>query len=317
MIGFLFVVATTFALSPAEGTADCLRCHQTLGDHPSPPPLLAQPSGSRECRECHSDAREITLAVVSNTEPARPSVEVGEETVQEMIFIPAGEFLMGNNGRVPAFGPGDADERPLHKVSVEGFSIDRYEVTNASYKTFVEATGHRPPPHWKEGHYPAGKANHPVVYVDWHDARDFCRWAGKRLPTEAEWEKAARGTDERSFPWGNVFDATKANTPQHWLKKGTKAGSLPVGSFPDGLSSYGVSDMAGNVYEWTADWYQPYPGNTTPNIHYGRKNKVLRGGSWYDCLSYGCGLSSPVYNRSRFAPEIRNAHFGFRCARSQ
>ena len=91
---------------------------------------------------------------------------------------------------------------------------------------------------------------------------------------------------------------------------------MPVGSFENGKSPYGLYDMAGNVYEWTASWYKAYPGNRTPNMHYGQKNRVLRGGSWYDCLSYGCGLSSPVYNRSRFNPEVKNKGFGFRCTKS-
>jgi formylglycine-generating enzyme required for sulfatase activity len=230
-----------------------------------------------------------------------------------MVVIPGSEFIMGNDGRGDD-GPGDEDERPAHRVRVASFRIDRYETTTAMYAAFVKATGRTIPHHWVSGTYPDGKADHPVVYVDWHDADAFCRWAGKRLPTEAEWERAARGTDGRRFPWGNEFSTTKANTPQYWLIKHEPGDTMPVGSFPQGRSPEGLEDMAGNVYEWVSDWYQSYPSNTVPNVHYGVKNKVLRGGSWYDCLSYGCGLSSPVYNRSRFAPAIKNKGFGFRCA---
>jgi len=235
---------------------------------------------------------------------------------QEMVYIPEGEFLMGNGGRESSEGEGNMDEQPLHRVYLKGFWMDRYEVTNAMYQSFVRVTDHRTPKHWEGGSYLKGKGNHPVVYVDWYESTAYCQWAGKRLPTEEEWEKAARGTKGRIFPWGNRFDISKANTPQSWLSKGQKGGTAPVGSYEEGRSPYGLYDMAGNVYEWTSSWYRPYPGNRVFNMHYGKVNKVLRGGSWYDCLSYGCGLSSPSYNRTRFVPKIRNKGFGFRCARS-
>jgi iron(II)-dependent oxidoreductase len=233
-----------------------------------------------------------------------------------MVFIPAGEFVMGSNGRPLPEGDGDPDEGPAHLVYVPGFWMDKYEVTNAQYSKYVRGTHAVPPRHWKNGDYPPVKTNHPVAYVDWFDANDYCHWAGRRLPSEEEWEKAARGTDGRHFPWGELFDFKKANTPQYWLVKHEKGDTMPVGSFENGKSPYGLYDMAGNVYEWTASWYKAYPGNRIENIHYGQKNKILRGGSWYDCLSYGCGLSSPVYNRSRFNPEIKNKGFGFRCVKS-
>ncbi|HLB94845.1 MAG TPA: SUMF1/EgtB/PvdO family nonheme iron enzyme [Nitrospiria bacterium] len=224
---------------------------------------------------------------------------------------------MGSDGRSQALGAGDADEAPLHKVYLHGYYLDKHEVTNAQYKTFVDAKGLRPPKHWNGNTFPPGKADHPVIYVDWFEANGYCHWVGKRLPTEEEWEKAARGTDGRTFPWGNTFDPMKANTPQHWLALNRVADTTPVGSFVNGKSPYGLYDMAGNVYEWTSSWYKPYPHNRVFNVHYGEKNKVVRGGSWYDCLSYGCGLSAPTFNRSRFAPAIRNKSFGFRCAKSQ
>lgn len=297
-------------VSPGNG---CRRCH---APGKTPATDLRRP----ECAQCHSPLHTLpptpdTVQPVAETTQRRTEETITE---QKMIRIPAGSFIMGNNGRPAAEGPGNLDETPAHEARTGEYLIDQFEVTNAHYRRFVEDTGHPPPVHWRHGVYPEGKADHPVVYVSWYDARDFCRWAGKRLPTEAEWEKAARGTKGRHFPWGDQFDPKRANTPQGWLVRGLtpeEGDTMPVGSFENGRSPYGLYDMAGNVYEWVADWYQPYPGNRYPNMFYGERNKVLRGGSWYDCLSYGCGLSAPAYNRSRFTPEIKNSGFGFRCAK--
>jgi formylglycine-generating enzyme required for sulfatase activity len=273
------------------------------------------------CNECHS------IPDTGITPPADPTHSItnivpvvlsSSKKSTEMTYIPSGEFLMGSNDRTPSEGSGNADEGPLHKVYVRAYYIDKYEITNAQYKAFADTTGQRSPRHWKEGDtYPSGKADHPVIYVSWFEANAYCHWVEKRLPTEAEWEKAARGTDALRFPWGNSFDPLKANTPQRWLALNQNADTMPVGSFEQGKSPYGVYDMAGNVYEWTSSWYKPYPNNGVHNVHYGEKNKIVRGGSWYDCLTYGCGLSSPTFNRSRFAPAIRNKSFGFRCAKSE
>jgi len=295
---------------------DCARCHASGS-------ILMTDVTRPECAECHLSPDRAPgryLKIAQGSGKSISSNETGDEIIEQvMIKIPSGSFLMGNDGRPSPEGPGDLDETPAHKVDVGEYWIDKYEVTNAHYKRFVDATGHSAPIHWRKGSYPPKKANHPVVYVNWHDATDFCQWAGKRLPTEAEWEKAARGTDGRHFPWGNSFDPTRANTPQYWISRGLtpeEGDTLPVGSFEKGKSPYGLYDMAGNVYEWVQDWYKAYPGNQYPNSFYGERDKILRGGSWYDCLSYGCGLSSPSYNRSRFTPEIKNSGFGFRCAKS-
>jgi len=221
-----------------------------------------------------------------------------------MVQIPAGPFLMGYDKRHP-------DEGPMHTQVIDhSYWMDKYEVTNAAYHAFVTATGHSSPDHWQDGAFPPGDDRLPVVYVTWYDAHDYCAWAGKRLPTEAEWEKAARGTDGRLFPYGDTFDAKKSNSPQ------SRIGHLtPVGSFPTGNSPYGLSDMAGNVWEWTDSWYQPYPDNSHASPNYGEQYKVVRGGSYVDCSFYRCGLSAPTFNRGFFKRETRNSGFGFRCAR--
>ena len=349
---FLFIIIliaiTTYSITKGNESVNkekrgavCIKCHAMIKTH------KIEMREDKRCIECHgsdnilhTNMYEEEIGIKEDNLPLPPliiggvegfSVEKKPPTSEgrvrpvsngeirqsnDMVLIPAGEFIMGNNGRSRAEGEGDLDERPAHKVYLDPFYIDKYEVTNAEYKGFVDATGHRVPVKWKNGTYPPDRGNHPVAFVSWTDAYAYCQWAGKRLPSEEEWEKAARGTDGRHFPWGNEFDPMKANTPQYWLNIRKEGGTMPVGSFEKGKSPYGLYDMSGNVYEWTENWYKPYPGNRFPNVHYGEKNKVMKGGSWYDCLSYGCGLSSPVYNRTRFAPEIRNNNTGFRCAKN-
>ena len=167
-----------------------------------------------------------------------------------MVYVPAGEFIMGSE-------IGDSDESPQRNVFVKAFYIDRFEVSNEEYAKFK--TDHK---------YSPKKADDPVINVNWHEANEYAKWVGKRLPTEAEWEKAARGTDGRKYPWGNIHD---------W-SFGEPDGFVKEPAWRAGKSPYGVYFMVGGAREWTADWYQPYPGNTTPGIAYGKKYKVIRGG---------------------------------------
>ncbi|MFQ5466179.1 MAG: formylglycine-generating enzyme family protein, partial [Thermodesulfobacteriota bacterium] len=219
-----------------------------------------------------------------------------------MVLIPGGEFTMGSNDWWPK-------SQPEHTRTIKPFYLDVYEVTNARYKRFVDATGRPAPDHWIDGRIPPGKEDHPVVFVSWYDADAFCKWEGKRLPRDDEWERAARGPEGWTFPWGNKFEKDYANTPQYGNED-----TLPVGSFEKGKSYYGVYDMAGNAFEWTASWHKPYPGNNHPDENYGERYKVLKGGSWYDCTNYKCGISAPAYNRIFFHPRTKTSSYGFRCA---
>ena len=194
------------------------------------------------------------------------------------------------------------------KVYLGAYYMDIYEVTNMQYKEFVDATGSRPPVHWGGGEISAGRENDPVTHVNWYDAGRYCLWKGKRLPTEAEWEKGARGTDGRDYPWGNDFDPMKANTGD------TGIGDLaPVGRFEAGKSPYGIHDMSGNVWEWTADWYKPYPGSTYMSKDYGEKYKVLRGSSWGGVGHYAFSYFYRTSYRLYINPEGNYPDAGFRC----
>lgn len=226
----------------------------------------------------------------------------------KMVLVPGGTFIMGSNDRLP-------DEGPRHSVSLNSYYIDIYEVTNLQYKKFNDETRRRSPSHFRNRTFPEGKADHPVTYVSWEDANAYCIWAGKRLPSDQEWEKAARGEDGRIFPWGNEFDPLKANTPLRWQQVGAFGDTTPVGAFKDGASPYGVYDMSGNVWEWTASWYKAYPGNKVASESYGERYKTLKGGSWFDCSFYNCGISAPVFNRAFFSVHTKNDSFGFRCAK--
>lgn len=225
---------------------------------------------------------------------------------------------MGSNrtdteGKSSEFGtvkPMFLDEHPERKVDLPAFFIDRYESTNAQYKLFVDATGARPPEDWKDGIYVSGRENYPATFVNWYDADRYCRWLSKRLPTEAEWEKAARGTDGREYPWGGDFDPTKANTGDSDVND-----LAPVGQFPEGASPFGLMDMSGNAWEWTADWYKPYPGSTYTSPAFGEKFKVLRGSSWGGLGHYAIAHFYRSAYRFYIQPEGAFPDAGFRCAK--
>lgn len=219
-----------------------------------------------------------------------------------MVLIQAGEFTMGDD-------KWDADEKPVHRVYLDAYYMDKYEVTTARYGGFMQATGRDQPTKWKDVNL-STDGERPVVGVTWHDADAYCRHYGKRLPTEAEWEKAARGTDGRLFPWGKE-EPTRlhANFGAAWVGYETLA---VVGSLEAGKSPYGIHDLAGNAWEWVADWYEMEYYKKSPDRNPTGPprggSKVLRGGSWYNMLY---DLRST--NRNYYSP--KNAYFdvGFRC----
>jgi iron(II)-dependent oxidoreductase len=243
------------------------------------------------------------------------------QELETSVLIPAGKFQMGTDLK-----NADAASRPQHAVNLNAYHIDKYLVTNAQYARFIAATGHRPPSDWKNGRIQQGVSLYPVTMVNWYDATAYAKWAGKRLPTEAEWEKAARGADGRRWPWGNDMDPARLNT---YYNVGSAS---DVTAYANGASPYGIFDMAGNVDEWVEDDFLPYKGtDAAADVFQGkvakvmdaqdramklsdmvpvnRQYKVLRGGSWK-----GDPFSTASYHRDYSWPNFASDFYGFRCA---
>jgi formylglycine-generating enzyme required for sulfatase activity len=239
-----------------------------------------------------------------------PQLQITDDKGASMVLVSAGDFPMGN-------GSGDPHERPMHTVNLTDYYIDKYEVTNALYSACVEAGVCNPPMHTgsytRSSYYGNSQyGEYPVVYVNWNMAKAYCEWRGVRLPTEAQWEKAARGTDARIYPWGAGVDCQKANYEDNGNY--CVGGTSQVGIYEAGKSPYGAYDMAGNVWEWVADWYSESYYQTSLTLNplgpdFGQA-RVLRGGSW----------NRPEYTirattRQRYAPTYDNFDIGFRCAK--
>jgi iron(II)-dependent oxidoreductase len=242
----------------------------------------------------------------------------------EMVKIPAGTFLMGSDKKVDrnAYQP----EFPQRRVYLDAYEIDKYEVTTVQFLKFVLATDRKPLIDWQYegGNFQETMANHPVMHVSWFDADAYCRWAGKRLPTSAEWEKAARGEDGRIYPWGNepaglsraIFGRTGLSGPVRDRPERLLLYPpiISVDKYDNGVSPYGVFQLAGNVAEWTADWYDPHYYKTAPDRNPKGPEKgtqrAFRGGGWIDSTP-----SVRPAQRNGTDPNTKMNWLGFRCAR--
>lgn len=230
------------------------------------------------------------------------STRVSSKDEMTMVYIPAGVFLMGSDD-------GDYDESPVHEVYLDAFWIDKHEVTHDQYSKFMESAEH------EDATYGEVRVSRPETYATWSDAQAYCEWAGRRLPTEAEWEKAARGGLEgKKYPWGDedpVCDDRAENGAQF---TDCEFGTVTVKSFSG--NGYGAMDMAGNVYEWVSDWYDSgYYENSPAENPQGPASgeyRVLRGGSWYNLADL-----MRVANRFRLVPVNTSSKIGFRCAASE
>ena len=204
-----------------------------------------------------------------------------------MVLVPGVEVELGSAL--------DADENPMRTVRIPSFFVDVHPATNADYVEFVADTGHRVPKHWVNNHPVEGEENHPVVWLSWFDATAYAKWAGKRLPTDDEWEVAARGADGREFPWGYEFLPDRCNCRASGL-----GGLCSVSSFPQGVSPFGCHNMAGNVWEWTDSWHEE-----------SHEHRVLCGGSWASGI-----MSVRTCYRGRDLPTYWSNVYGVRCVRS-
>ncbi len=270
----------------------------------------------------------ILVAALGLVVACGPSVETRTTPADDKVLVrvPAGEFTMGLTAEqektlIEKEG-GSADgfniEKPAHTVNVADFWIDRYLVTNAEYKKFIDANSDYPVPDTEIEQlkslawdgvartFPSGRDFYPVVLVSWFDARAYCQWAGKRLPTEAEWEKAARGTDARLYPWGNEWGSDKSAAGQ----RGALDASA-VGKFPSDASPYTAHDMVGNVWQWTNSLWKPYPydANDGREDQNAQGERVVRGGMF----AFGAAISR-VNVRNKLAPTDKSLSVGFRCA---
>lgn len=269
----------------------------------------AWPLGGREIARAAWEEPSPVVQVHASALTARPALEpVGQDAVRNsrdgsiLVRVPAGPFLMGSND-AEAYD----DEKPLHQVVLEEFWIGRHAVTNEQFQRFVSQTGYQAGPRWRDSAAEWG-SRAPVVHVSWKDAQAYCTWAGLRLPTEAEWEKAARGTSGRKFPWGDRWEPDRA-----WFLENSDGRVHPVDTRPQGASPYGCLNMAGNIWEWTRSVYRPLPYDP----HDGREDpessgpRTSRGGAWYTySRSLRCSRRCPEI------PTVRGNSFGFRVAAS-
>ena len=271
----------------AQPTPTVIQIRPTNTPPPPPPTPTSRPTSTPAAESVET----------KETEPEAPP------TISIMVEIPAGTFVLGNDNS-------DPNEAPAQDMDLPAFMIDTFEVTNADFANFVEATGYvtyregeESAQNWRAA-YAEGKDNHPVVFVTFEDAQAFCEWAGKRLPTEFEWEKAARGPEGYLYPWGNDYDAAMLNGKDRSLRGTTAAGSYPP-------NSYRLFDVAGNVKEWVESLYVAYPGSDYQDSHYSPDFRGIRGGGWFDEAEFV--LST---NRNGGDPKITaNDDIGFRCAK--
>lgn len=298
-----FILAVVF-ISPLS----CARRVPPKLEKKPPPSILKKPTAKKV--KGKKVVKPVEPQIVEEKERMKPEKEFipelsiilptyfNEKDSSDLAYIPGGYFVMGDED-------GEENERPAAKVFVQSFYIDIYEITNKQYKLFDR----------KFKNSTSLDCDHcPVTDVTWEKAESYCKWAGKRLPSEAEWEKAAKGTQQFKWPWGNLPLKNRANilgNLESQSNEGYNASPAPVGSFPQGATVFGVFDMAGNVWEWTNSLYLPYKNNVNSDIRYQKQYRVIRGGSWKNIPE-----NARTTFRHPVPPDTKLQNIGFRCAKS-
>jgi formylglycine-generating enzyme required for sulfatase activity len=312
-VASIYLLPVSSPATPTQGPATAtLAVVGPTGNAPTPlPATTAAPSPTEVLP---SDTPAVTDTPASTATPEAGAIQISETDAMVQVYVPAGTFTMGNN-----LGP--ADQQPEHQVYLDSFWIDQTEVTNAMYAQCV-STGQCAPPlethSFTRADYCANPefANYPVLFVNWNQARAYCEWAGRRLPSEAEWERAARGSDVRPYPWGNEApDPSRLNFGLSGF-----GDTVAAGQYPAGASPYGALDLAGNAWEWVADWYDPGYYAVSPGENPSGPEttgcpegdcKVLRGGSW-DSTDAQVAATTRLF----FGPNDSRDAFTIRCAQS-
>ena len=273
----------------------CAKIVPTKKSKKPPKVIIKKPSKEEMIKEPEPSKKKVKKII-----PGLPAIlptYFNKKDGSDMAYLQGGDFTMGDN-------LGEKNERPAAKVFVPAFFIDIYEITNAQYKLFDN----------QYESYPASECDLcPVTGITWQEAKKYCKWAGKRLPTETEWEKAARGTQPVKWPWGDSSRKNAAKILENEESQSnaeSPAGPVPVGSFPQGASVFGVFDMAGNVWEWTDSLYLPYKNNLDLDVRFQKQYRVLRGGSWKNILE-----NTRTTFRHPLSPDTKLPNIGFRCAR--
>ena len=291
---FSFVILIIFLLTACNPSDNTIQT--ALSETQTAVPTSTPTSTPLPATSTHTPSPTITLTPTVTPLPA----EITDDRGVSMVLVPAGEFTMGSKD-------GYDDEQPIHQVYLNAFYIDKYEVTNSFYKDCVNAGACTLPS--ETGKYIGpSRVNHPVVFIDWYQAKAYCEWRDSALPSEAQWEKAARSTDARTYPWGEELTCDRANYGKCILN------TTAIGSYESGKSYYGIYDLSGNVWEWVNDWYDDAYYQISPSVNPLGPNtgvfKILRGGAW----AHNIHNPRSAFRTSDY-PDTSHYNAGFRCAK--